>query len=395
MLHGLTTIVVIQQVAPGTTASQLTDLCKESNVQVVRVQRTRRKRAILETVSADTYAEQAKLNGRHLNGKPVDVLINTKESNKLRHARNRYANLMRKGDFVCASLYVCENGVLMLWTPPATFALHSCHSPSFADPLTNKRYFLCPTEAMNYACLAFIFERRDEFVGDFRAMQLWNLPFCGGGAEAEFIEDDGGFNPALHDIESWRAFSVPSLFVKKDHKAPTPTLVAVRLRQGAIVFYNVESFANLKRSSLYSITRPFPYTLEEEFVGPGQQPVVLKKLYFTGIVSHTTTSPIMVKIQLLGCQKLKRVQLQELIEHCPRICFDYAMRKQLHHTKGFISLLSRKLQCGQYGTLKGRTKRPTWRDFGAPGCSKCRYIGGCAACFQNRYGPIERTAMAE
>jgi hypothetical protein len=88
------------------------------------------------------------------------------------------------------------------------------------------------------------------------------------------------------------------------------------------------------------------------------------------------------------------LKLQDLIKLHPKMCFDYAMRNKLHHTKGFVSLLSRKLQCGEFGAALGSISRPTWGDFGAEGCGKCRETG-CRKCFQKRYGHIEVNSIAE
>jgi hypothetical protein len=298
---------------------------------------------------------------------------------------------MQGGWFWCASLNIIEHGRRVIWTPPANFTLCSGREASFIDRQTNRRYHASIDEAKTYTCLAYIFERRDNFLKNSQAMALWDISIQRDGDMAEGYagnNTEGDFQPATHMISSWRSFSIPSYgHPRNTHGSQpnlVPNLVAVQLKKGAIVHYRVDPCNHALRCSLFNISRPFPCL----------RGLNDKEVFFSGIVDHSITSPICVRIQLLGRKKLMTLKLQDLIKLHPKMCFDYAMRNKLHHTKGFVSLLSRKLQCGEFGAALGSISRPTWGDFGAEGCGKCRETG-CRKCFQKRYGHIEVNSIAE
>jgi hypothetical protein len=345
----------------------------------------RRKTAYVTVPACEVKEAVARLNGSLLEGHPIRVF--TQES----PMRDTHATQMQGGCFVCASLHIIEHGKRVTWTPPANFTLCSNREASFIDRQTNQRYHASEDEAKTYACLAYIFERRHEFVKNCQAMALWNISSHKEGDIAEeyaSYDTEGDFKPAIHMISSWRSFSIPGCgHPRKSHgNQPnlTPNLVAVQLKKGAIVHYRVDPCNHALRCSLFNISRPFPC-----FKGLDD-----KGVFFTGIVDHSITTPICVRIQLLGRTKMMTLRLQDLIKQHPKMCFDYAMRNKLHHTRGFVSLLSRTLQCGEFGAALGTISRPTWGDFGARGCGKCRQAG-CRACFQRRYGRIQVNSIAE
>jgi len=389
---------VIKNLCRDTTVEKLAKFCGSKGVNFTEVFITRRKKVIVKLSSSDTDTEICKLHEHELDGTKLDVAVSNEPYYALKHVRNNCNNLLNKRQWSCVSLIVgTQEGRPVVWTPPANFELFPDYSHSFADPLTNQRYHLCLDQAKTYACLAFIFLHREKFIQNRLAMQLWDLPFCEEptAASYSFDEENEGFPAALHNVESWKAYSIPSMLIKKNQETPTPTLVAVRLRQGAIVHYMVNPFKDLIRCSRYHLSRPFPYIIEPNTATESGQSPVLQKTYFTGIIGHSLQSPIEVTIHVLGTRREPRqMKLQELIKHCPKTCFDYAMRKELHRTPGFVSLLGRNLQCGEYGAVEGSTRKPTWKEYGAPGCTKCRETG-CKDCFQARYGPIQDDTTSE